>query len=250
MNFKCVTKLSVIALLLAAASFSIAQTTTQQEAAPKHSAITPVDRDGERWQARHAAMNQRVAKGNVDLIFIGDSITQAWGENGKEVWAKYYGSRNAVNLGISGDRTQHVLWRLGNGNIDGISPKTAVIMIGTNNSNGSDNTVAQIADGIRAIVKKLRSELPGMKILLLDIFPRGANPNNQRGKVLQVNQIISKLDDGEHVHYLAIGQGFLNYDGTISKAIMPDSLHLSPMGYRIWADAIEGKLKELMGEGK
>ena len=250
MKYTQLTKSLIAATIILAAGFSVAQTTTQQEIAQPHSAITPVDRPGKGWQARHAAMNQRLAKGNVDLIFIGDSITQAWGGNGKEVWAKYYGSRNAVNLGISGDRTQHVLWRLENGNIKGINPKAAVIMIGTNNSNGSDNTVAQIADGVRTIVKKLRSELPGMKILLLDIFPRGAKPNNQRGKVLQVNQIVSKLDDGEYVHYLAIGKHFLNYDGTISKAIMPDSLHLSPMGYRIWADAIEEKLKELMGEGK
>lgn len=247
MNFRCVTKLSAIAFLLAIATFSIAQTTaTQQDTEQQHSAIKPVDRPGKGWQARHAAMNERVAKGNVDLIFIGDSITQAWRGNGKDVWAKYYAPRNAVNLGIGGDRTQHVLWRLDNGNIDGITPKAAVIMIGTNNSNGSDNTVAEIADGIRTIVKKLRNDLPETKILLLDIFPRGANPNNQRGKVLQVNQIISKLDDGEHVHYLAIGQAFVEDDGKISKAIMPDSLHLSPKGYQIWADALEEKLKVLL----
>lgn len=247
MNLGYVTKLSAIALLLVIAPFSIAQT-TQQESAQKHSAITPVDRPDKGWQARHTAMNQRVDEGNVDLLFIGDSITRGWKGNGKEIWAKYYGSRNAVNLGIGGDRTQHVLWRLENGNIDGISPKAAVIMIGTNNSNGSDNTVAEIADGVRAIVNKLRSELPEMKILLLDIFPRGANPNNQRGKVLQVNQIISKLDDGEHVHFLSIGKRFVEDDGTISEAIMPDSLHLSPRGYEIWADAIEGKLKKLLEE--
>ena len=213
-----------------------------------HSAINPVSRGGG-WMARHQRMNARVKKGNVDLVFIGDSITQGWEGSGKAVWDEYYASRNAVNLGISGDRTQHVLWRLDHGNIDGISPKVAVILIGTNNSNGQDNTVAEIADGIRAIVAKLRTELPEMDVLLLDIFPRGADTNPQRGKILQVNQIVRKLADrDEKVHYLAIGHHFAEDDGTISKDIMPDSLHLSPAGYQIWANAIDGKLREVMGE--
>ncbi len=241
-------KLLVTAMLVFGPAAAIAQTTQRQEQ-QTHSAITPTDREAGRWQARHEAMNTRVAHGNVDLLFIGDSITQGWERSGKVVWDQYYGSRNAVNLGISGDRTQHVLWRLEHGNIDSISPKAAVVMIGTNNSNGQDNTVAEIADGIRAIVAKLQAELPEMEILLLDIFPRGRNPNPQRGKILQVNQIVRKVADGdEKVHYLAIGHHFVEDDGTISKAIMPDSLHLSPAGYQIWADAIEGELRELMGE--
>ncbi len=241
-------KVFVAAMLLIGPAVAIAQTTQRQEQ-QTHSAITPVDREQEWWQARHEAMNTRVAQGDVDLIFIGDSITQGWEGSGKAVWDQYYASRNAVNLGISGDRTQHVLWRLDHGNIDGISPKAAVIMIGTNNSNGQDNTVAEIADGIRAIVTRLRTELPEMDVLLLDIFPRGADTNPQRGKILQVNQIVRKLADrDEKVHYLAIGHHFVEDDGTISKAIMPDSLHLSPAGYRIWANAIEGTLRELMGE--
>ena len=237
----------VATVLFIAATISTAQTTPQES--HTHSAITPVDREQEWWQARHKAMNERIAKGDVDLLFIGDSITQGWEGSGKAVWDEFYGSRNAVNLGIGGDRTQHVLWRLDDGNIDGVNPKAAVIMIGTNNSNGQDNTVAEIADGIRAIVAKLRGELPGVEILLLDIFPRGANTNPQRGKILQVNQIVRKLADGDgNVHYLAIGHHFVEDDGTISKAIMPDSLHLSPAGYQIWAQALEGKLRELLGE--
>ncbi len=247
MNRKFTVHAFVAAVLFIAATISIAQTTPQDS--QTRSAITPVDREQESWQARHKAMNERIAQGNVDLLFIGDSITQGWERNGKAVWDEFYGSRNAVNLGIGGDRTQHVLWRLDNGNIDAINPKAAVIMIGTNNSNGQDNTVAEISDGIRAIVAKLRAELPEMEVLVLDIFPRGANTNPHRGKILQVNQIVRKLADrDEKVHYLAIGHHFVEDDGTISKAIMPDSLHLSPAGYQIWAKAIEGKLRELLGE--
>ena len=234
-----------LAIVFAAAAAGIALGAAAQE--KTHSAVTPAERSG--WvRERFEQMNERVKQGEADLIFIGDSITQAWEGAGKQVWEKHYGGRKAVNLGISGDRTQHVLWRIDHGNIDGISPKVAVIMIGTNNSNGGDNSATEIADGIRAIVGRLRSRLPDTKILLLDIFPRGEKPNSQRGKILQVNQMVRRLHDGEHLHYLAIGQHFINDDGSISKEIMPDFLHLTPKGYQIWADAIEDKLKEMLDE--
>ncbi len=199
---------------------------------------------------RHEAFNERVKQGNADLVFIGDSITQGWEGSGKDVWAKYYGDRNAVNLGIGGDRTQHVLWRLDHGNIEGISPKLAVLMIGTNNSNGMDNTAEEIGAGIEAIVKKLRAELPRTKVLILAIFPRGAKPSPQREKNAKASEIAAQLADNENVFYLDIGPKFLDADGTLSKDIMPDLLHLNPRGYEIWAEAIEPKVAELMGEQK
>ena len=126
---------------------------------------------------------------------------------------KYYTPRNAVNLGIGGNRTQHVLWRLDNGNVEGISPKAAVLMIGTNNS--GTNTPAQIAEGVAAVVKKLREKLPKTKILVLAIFPRGADSNDAKRKVnAEANLTIKKLADGEMVHFLDIGEKFLNADGT------------------------------------
>jgi lysophospholipase L1-like esterase len=214
---------------------------------PEHSAVKPVPRD-QGWMARHEKFNVRAKQGDVDLVFIGDSITEAWDGPGKEAWTKHYSGRKAMGLGIGGDRTQHVLWRLDNGNIDGIKPKVAVLMIGTNNSNRDDNTAEEIADGITAIVKKLQTKLPETKILLLGIFPRAEKPNAQREKIEKVNEIVSKLDDGKSVHYLDIKDKFLEPDGSISKEIMPDYLHLSPKGYAIWAEAIEPKLSELLGE--
>ena len=209
--------------------------------------LQPVPRDGAQMQ-RHKKINERVKQGDIDLVFIGDSITQGWEGNGKDVWAKYYGSRKAANLGIGGDRTQHVLWRLENGNIDGISPKLAVIMIGTNNSNGNDNTAEEIGAGIKAIVKKLRKELPEMKILILAVFPRGEKPSPQREKNAKASEIASKLADDDMVYYLDIGPKFLTEDGTLTREIMPDLLHLSPQGYEIWAESIEPSVAELMGE--
>lgn len=214
--------------------------------AEPHDAIKPVPRAGG-WMTRHESFNKRVAQGNVDLIFIGDSITQGWEGKGKKVWEQFYGKRNAVNLGIGGDRTQHVIWRLDHGNVKDISPKAAVIMIGTNNS--GSNTSEQIADGVEAIVKQLRTKLPETKILLLGIFPRGENRDDRRRQVNEgANQRFARLHDGEHVHFLDIGQKFLQDDGTLTREIMPDLLHLSEKGYTIWAEAIEGKLSTLLDE--
>lgn len=217
-------------------------------AAEELATTTPVSKPNESWQRRHEKINQRAKQGDVDLIFIGDSITQGWeGDPGKDVWQKFYRSRKAMNAGISGDRTQHVLWRLENGNIDGIKPKLAVVMIGTNNS-GSDSP-QDIAAGITAIVEKLRDKLPETKVLLLGIFPRGENGDDRQRKVTKAtNDIIKSLDDGKAVYYLDIADDFLDDDGTLSRQVMPDLLHLSKRGYVIWAEAIEPKVAELMGK--
>lgn len=234
------------ALSLLVFSMLISQNDTRaQEATGSHDAVKPVPRSGG-WIKRHESMNQRVSQGNVDLVFIGDSITQGWEGRGKQIWAKYYGKRNAVNLGIGGDRTQHVIWRLQNGNLKGIKPKAAVIMIGTNNS--GSNTPEQIAEGVTEIVKILHEKTPTTKILLLATFPRGANKDDARRLVNdKSNAIVSKLANHPNVHYLDIGQDFLNDDETLSKDIMPDLLHLSEEGYQIWANSIETSLNELLG---
>ncbi len=230
---------SILATLICSTAMLVAQEKAND-------AVVPVPRDGG-WMKRHESFNERVKKGNVDLLLIGDSITQGWEGSGKAVWEKYYTPRNAVNLGIGGDRTQHVLWRLDNGNIEGLSPKAAVLMIGTNNS--GTNTSAQIAEGVEAIIKKLRTKLPKTKILVLAIFPRGADANDAKRKVnIGANEKIAKLADGEMVHYLDISGKFLNEDGTLSKEVMPDLLHLNEKSYTTWATATEPKLKELMGE--
>lgn len=213
-----------------------------------NTATDPIPRTDNGWQQRQDSMNATVASVGTaaELVFIGDSITQGWEGEGKDVWSRFYAPRHAINLGIGGDRTQHVLWRLDHGNLKGLRPKAAVVMIGTNNSNGEDNTVAEIAEGVAAIVSKLRASLPDTRVLLLAIFPRGEKPNAQRGKLCQINQVLQKLDDGTNVVFLDLGHRFLDSDGTLPKEIMPDFLHLSPAGYRIWAEAMEPKLASLL----
>ena len=226
-----------------------AQTATPAAAERTNAAIISVPRDQEGPRKRFEELNRRVeaARGDVDVLFLGDSITQGWEGSGKEVWQEFYGPRKAVNIGIGGDRTQHVLWRLENGNINGIKPKVTVLMIGTNNSNRDDHTPGEILEGVTAIVRKLRASLPDTKILLVAIFPRGATFSDQRGKILQVNQALAKLDDGKSVFFIDFGHKLIEADGSISKSVMPDFLHLSPAGYRIWAESIEPKLAQFLG---
>ena len=213
----------------------------------QHSAVSSAHRHSW-WTLRHDAVNERVKQGDVDLLLIGDSITHGWENAGKKVWDKYYAPRKAVNMGFSGDRTQHVLWRLDHGHLEGISPKLAVLMIGTNNSNGKDNTAEEIAEGIISICKKIRHKCPKTKILILAIFPRGPESSEQREKNAKASRLASKIADRKMIHYLDINDKFLTKDGFLTKKIMPDYLHPNEAGYKIWAEAIESKVTELMGE--
>lgn len=216
-----------------------------------NSALKPETREGW-WMKMHESFLERAKAGKVDLLFLGDSITQGWANESKEgpapVWQRHYGARNAANFGIGGDRTQHVLWRLEHGEVDGISPKVAVVMIGTNNM--GSNTPAEIAEGVTAVVKTLRAKLPKTKVLLLGVFPRGPKSDSVRERVKAVNERIAGLDDGgKTVKYLDIGPKFLESDGTLSREVMPDLIHLSRQGYRVWADAIEPTVWSMLEGG-
>jgi lysophospholipase L1-like esterase len=188
---------------------------------------------------------------DAELVFIGDSITEGWDFDGprygRNVWMKYYGKRRALNLGSRGDQTQNVVWRLDHGNLDGLHPKLAVVMIGTNNS--GSNTPDEVRDGVRAVVEKLRAKVPGCKVLVLSIFPRGHSADDRLRKLNDAaNKKIAKLADGEHVFYLDIGPKFLGPDGTLPPQIMPDYLHPNERGYEIWARSIEPAVARLLGE--
>jgi lysophospholipase L1-like esterase len=216
---------------------------------PDNPAIKPLERKDKGSVQRHERFLERAKKGDVDLLFLGDSITQGWEGAGKDVWAKTFAAQHKpANFGIGGDRTEHVLWRITEGKeLEGISPKAAVLMIGTNNTGA--NSAEQIADGITAIVKELRRQKPDTQILLLGVFPRRPQPTDPaRAKIKEINERIAKLDDGKHVHYLDIGSKFLEPDGSLSKDVMPDFLHLSPKGYQIWADAITPELEKTFGK--
>ena len=203
--------------------------------------------NGEKWwngNCERILTDIKKMDGNIDVAVVGDSITARW--RGGELWAKHWGSYRAVNMGIGGDRTQNVLWRLQNGGLDGYKAKLFVVMIGTNNLFDKTTEPPDVAAGIKAILELIQSKQPQAKVLLLGIFPRGAKPNPGREKIAATNELISKYKGGA-VHYMDISAKFLEADGTISKEVMHDSLHLAPKGYDIWAEAIAGKMKELTG---
>lgn len=205
------------------------------------------------FRAKHEA-NVAIAKqGDIDLLFMGDSITDFWRSSGptpnpphagKAVFDKYYGGMKVANFGISGDTTQGVLYRLRDGEGQGFQPKAIMLMIGTNN--GGNCTSAEIAEGVGAVVLEMRKDFPNAKILLLGIFPR-ANPGDLiRKVVLDVNPLIAKLHDGKNVFYLDIGSKFLDPSGMLTPDIMADKLHPNEKGYEIWAEAVKEPLAALM----
>ncbi len=202
--------------------------------------------NGEKWwngNCDRIRNDLKQAGENVDIGFIGDSITARW--RGSESWQKHWGSYKAVNMGIGGDRTQNVLWRLQNGELDGYKAKVFVVMIGTNNLWGKDAKAADAAAGVRAILDLLKVKQPQAKILLMSLLPVGEKPGPGRDLRLAVNGII-KTYAGDSVTYVDLYDQYLQADGTISKEVMHDFLHLAPKGYDIWAEAISPKIKEIL----
>lgn len=217
---------------------------------PLHVATTPRDRLGEQWWSdRHRQKIEITMKGAVDLAFLGDSITHSWEGSGKQVWDQYYSRRRAANFGFSGDRTEHVLWRLDHGELIPAKPKVVVMMIGTNNIGHGSASPNQTADGVGAIVDRLRAGIPGVKVLLLAVFPRGLRADDaMRRGVAEASRIFESEADGKDVVYLDIGKHFLRSDGEIRATMVPDALHPNEDGYEIWARAMEPTLSRLLGE--
>jgi len=245
----------IVFTLLLCATLVRAQVAAPATKAAAQDPTTPAvkaDQDGkpnDRFMKRHEEFVERAKKGDVDVLFLGDSITEGWKNNGKDVWAKELADYKTANFGIGGDRTQHVLWRIENGELDGIKPKVVVLMIGTNNTNSDDPE--KIAQGVEKIVHQIHDKA-GSKVLLLGVFPREDPKGDQektrmyQDKIAKINSRISKLDDGgKTVRYLDLKDKFVESDGTISKDIMPDKLHLSKDGYQRWADGIKQPLAEM-----
>ena len=231
------TAFAVLALVAVAATPAYAQNT----------AIIPAPFQEE----RHLAFVEEARRGGIECLLMGDSITDWWRRAGLEVYEANFGDLDCANFGIAGDRTQGVLWRMQNGELDGYSPKLMMLMIGTNNlssRNRTPNTPPEIAMAIATIVTTFRVTFPEAKVLLLGVFPRGANPNDEyRDSIRQINTLIANLDDGEHVRFMDIGDRFLAGDGSIPVEIMADGLHPTTRGYEIWAQAVMPTFREMLG---
>jgi lysophospholipase L1-like esterase len=197
------------------------------------------------WMERHEKFVQRAKQGDVALLWLGDSITDNW-KHFRGTFGKYYANYKTANFGISGDQTQNLLWRLQNGELEGIQPKITVLLVGTNNVQW--DPADQVAAGIAKIVETIRAKCPTTKILLMAIFPRGDLPATSSAyqRIKEVNTIIAKLDDGKNVRYLDISAKLTNPDGSIPAEIMSDKVHLVTKGFQIWAESLQPFLDEVI----
>lgn len=246
-------KLALI-LTIAAAWFQFtasAQTNITATNAPAHhgNALTsPEPPSRKSTRATEVLQRAKEHPGDYDIEFIGDTLTQGWEGAGKNVWQEFYGQRKAINMGVSGDQPQHVLWRLEHGQLDGINAKVAVLMIGTHAAD--HHNPADILEGITADVNQIRKLQPNTKIFLVGLFPDTQSFSELRGKILQINQVLARLDDGENIFFFDIGPQLIENDGSLSQGKIRDRTHLLEAGYRVWANAMEPKLKEILGSGK
>lgn len=206
------------------------------------------------WMARHQSMAARAAQGGVDLLFLGDFTTEGWhiggkhggGARGKKVWAAYYEQLSAASFGIRGDKTQHLLYRITHGELDGITPKAVVVLIGS--ANLASNTPEEAVGGVQAVVKEIRRKLPETHIVLMGLLPWRFRPTDRiRTQIAQVNEGLAKLDDGKSVFYVDLTPKLVNEKGQMTAEISDDGINLTPKGYTIWAEAINPKLEEWLG---
>jgi len=199
---------------------------------------------GDSWLKIHEGLVKTVQanQGPVDVLLVGDSITIQWGAS----WAKQFPDRKAANIGIGGDKTQNVLWRLDHGGVDGLQPKTIVLMIGNNNMFFTPETgVAAAAKGVEACARNLREKFPDADLIVAKILPCHAPKSRFYEDILLTNAEIDKLNLGADpkIRVLDLTADFLNPDGTIKKALYtPDNIHLSPEGYAAYA----ARLKPLL----
>ena len=203
----------------------------------------------ERAATFHERFVAEAKEGGIDILFIGDSITQYWGDpsRGLSVWRREFGSMKAANFGINGDRIQNVLWRLQNGEGQGFSPKLVVLLLGTNNT-VPRNTAAEVIEGLAAVVAELKKDFPQAKVLLLGILPRGAKDDPKRAQIAEINRALAKWEEPGRLRFMDIGSKFLDALGEISPDIMPDLLHPNLKGYEIFAEAIRDPIRQMLTE--
>jgi len=220
-------------------------------AGPEHRSTVPVPREDAGILARQAEVLQRARESSpVPMVFLGDSITQGWEDPGEAAWTAAFAPLGAVNLGVSGDRTEHVLWRLAQAPITRLEPKVVVVLIGTNNLGHGTANAEQTFDGAAKVVETVLAQAPEATVALCAILPRDGRFTPIRRDCLAVNQALAARFAAEpRVRFLDFGGRYLDRDASIPADLMPDGLHLSPAGYAIWAGALAPVIRERLGPG-
>lgn len=197
----------------------------------------------ERWRQMHADQVARARQGNVDVMFVGDSLTEMWP---KALWEENFGHLKAANFGIGGDHTGNVLWRLQDPAIAGLEPKLVVLMIGVNNINLCKEEADEVFGGIQAVVAALRKQYPQARILLNAVLPEAAPESDERRRITALNRKVRTLGDGKTIFFHDYGQHFMGEGGVLSKELQPDLLHFSEKGYRVLAAAVRPDIERLL----
>lgn len=198
------------------------------------------------WMPRHEEKLTEDDRETADVLFVGDSITHGWETTGKAVAEDYFSGFSIYNIGYSGDRTENVLWRFEHGEIDGISPEVAVLMIGTNNTGHRQDPPECTAKGIETILDKMENKLPDTHVLLLAIFPRSESPDDELRELNEeINNRIRGFGSREYVTFVNINDVFLTEECVLTEEIMPDELHPNEYGYKLWAEEMLPMIREL-----
>jgi beta-glucosidase len=233
----------VLALLLLIAGLGAAEAPARSEAPGRTeaSASTPVPREG----AKHEAFLKRIQDGPIDLLFLGDSITAMWPFTNPN-WKKFE-KHQVANFGVPGDRTENLLWRIGNGELEGIKPKVVVLLIGTNNLSKPADQPEWIAKGIKTILDTVEAKLPEAKIVLMGIFPRGKTADDPMlAQVKAVNALIKDYAKPDKIEYIDLFDKFVDASGAVPAGIMPDGLHPNGKGFAIWYAGVSSTIARLM----
>jgi lysophospholipase L1-like esterase len=215
-------------------------------------ATQPQPREPKWCQDGCVILNKKAKQGGFEVMFIGDSITWEWERNaatGVPVWESELKPLHAATFAMSGDRTEHVLWRLKNGNLDTpAKPKVFVLLIGTNNTLQRKDPPQEIAAGVRLILDTIQERFPNSQTLLYGIFPMGLSPQNP-GRVnnAATNVLLAKFDNDKNIHFIDLGPQFVHTDGTLKVELFRDNLHLSQDGYRLWAASLVPAIKAHLG---
>ena len=235
-----------LALVLAAAALRADQATADR----------PVRRTDENSRLAHAQLLEKARRGRIDVYFAGDSITRRWGATDYPDllahWRQTFFGWNAANFGWGGDTTHNVLWRLLDGELDGVNPKVIVLQAGTNNlarvtaADGRASVAAEVAGGIRAILDVMRAKAPAATIVLTAIFPRGDRPELMP-IITDINARIAAFANGKAIRFLNVNDRLADASGTLIEGVMGDGLHPTTKGYQVWADGLTPLLTELLG---
>jgi lysophospholipase L1-like esterase len=216
----------------------------------------PVPRADANSRLAHEQLLEKARQGRIDLYFAGDSITRRWGATDYpqflEHWRQTFHGWNAANFAWGGDTTNNILWRIENGELDGLQPKVIVLLAGTNNvgttmpPGGDDEKAADIARGVTAIVRAIQARVPNATIVLMAVFPRNDNLAVM-STIGKINRVLAGVADGKRVRFLDINDRLADPSGRLRDGVSGDGLHLTLQGYQIWGDALRPVLTELLG---